>query len=349
MESEVPAGQIQPTGTQNPARWIAEDGQIYYRASSLGMCDRMFLAMSMWYTPVAHPDWFQAVLDEGTRMESEIIAKYTEKYELEVSYPQFETDLEILTGIHIVGHVDGFVYPPPDAAGVLFEAKKFRSSTWRKFLRMGVECMPQYPWQVAAYMHALELEECQFVGGHLLVPDEGEPYISEVEVKYLSSPPIPLLGLKKRIMSLEAMINDSGSPYDRPCNVSMFPCPFYYLHDATDKNEPPKRIPDTLVEQALAELAGLEPVVKTGKAAEARAKVLRDSLTGWLMANGVEDDAPVRVSLSTGRTVEMKWHTVHRDGYEVKATDYTQATVSEVDAEGNRIKAKRTNKKAGEK
>jgi len=302
-----------------PSRY-EEDGKVVYRASSLMMCDRMFIALAEFYTPQAHPAWFQEVLDEGTNAEQSIIDMYESKYDRIVSGGQQEVELEVLDGVFIRGHTDGKTQD-----NTLFEAKKFRESTWGKFMRNGVEAMPWYPWQVSAYMHGLGMEECDFVGGLF---KDGQ--IVDVEVKHLSMPPIPMKGLIKRVAHLEALVNKGKRVDDVPCNVQMYPCPFFYLHDADDSAVPPTRPSDETLVALVSEREELKAKAKalTGEAKgiESRVKELNQGVNAWLTAANVEDDEVVRVDVE-GTEFDLKYHTVYNKGYTVEPFDYTLVTV----------------------
>ena len=271
-------------GDDSPIRYEDAEGRIIYRASGLMMCDRIFAALVNNYGPQAHPAWFQEVLDEGTAMESEIVSMYELKYDIPVLSAQQEILMEILDGVFIKGHIDGLAGP------ALFEAKKFRESTWMKFMRQGVECLPWYPWQVSTYMHALELEECVVVGG--LFKDGG---IVNIEVKQLSMPPIPLKAIQKRVAKLEHMVNSGKGVDEVPCaDPRQYPCPFHYLHDADDQREPPQRLPDDEALPMLAELAEIKvkltPLNKQLKELDERKKEINNYLFAFLELNGVDDD-----------------------------------------------------------
>src|SRR5262245_55496086 len=67
-----------PMSDNRPPRY-EEDGRIIYRASGLGMCEKMFVALAMGYDPKAHPAWFQEILDEGTANEPVIREMWDEE------------------------------------------------------------------------------------------------------------------------------------------------------------------------------------------------------------------------------------------------------------------------------
>lgn len=314
------------------------DGNIYYRASAIGMCDRLFLALANHYEPKDHPDYFQEILDEGTRSEPFIIARYENQFDFDVTDAQREVKLEVLDGVYIIGHIDGIaVNHRASISDVLFEAKKFRDSTWKKFLTQGIEVYPHYAWQFSAYWHALNIQEGHFVGGHYVPqldrsgnPIPGKGKITEIEQKVLLAPPIPLLAIKKRIARLEALINDSTNVMDVKCiQPLMYPCPFFYLHDDQDKTGQTTRKGDGIIDTLLSELdqvsKELAPIRREAKKLEERTKALKEGIQGWLVANNVTDDQEALIETEAG-TWETKWINVHVDPYQVGEKNYTKVT-----------------------
>lgn len=309
-----------------PARYVEPDGLVVYRASALGMCDRIFAALDAGYEPMAHPEWFQRVLDEGTNSEDAIREMFEERSDgLFVTDTQLEVELEVMDGVVIRGHIDGLVA----THGALFEAKKFRPSTWDKFQRSGVECMPNYPMQTSIYMHALELTEMFFVGG-LYDPDTQT--IIDIKSLEYHSPPINMLAIRKRVAKLEGIINDGIHVMDVACPpTAQFPCPFYFLHD-DDSPQPKERPGDEIITPILVEWVQLqqakaEPAAEV-KRIEDRIKELKDGVTGWWEAAGLEPGDTTTIEHGD-KSYVVKVTDVARKGYEVKPTGYTTVKVTQ--------------------
>lgn len=306
-----------------PARYIDPDGTIVYRASALGMCDRIFAALAAGYDPMAHPEWFQRVLDEGTDMEDSIRAMWEDRTGLTVVNTQGSVELEVMDGVVIRGHIDG-----QEAFNLgLWEAKKFRPSTWDKFKRSGVECMPTYPMQTSIYMHALNTSEMFFVGG--LYDVDNNEIIDIHEHRYLA-PPINMLAIRKRIAKLEGIINDAIHVTDVACpSTAQYPCPFYYLHD-DDSPQPKERPGDEIIVPILTEWVQLQqekaPAAKVVREVDARIKELKDGVTGWWEAAGLEPGDTTTIK-SGDREYEVKLLEVARKGYTVEPSGYDKITV----------------------
>lgn len=273
-------------GDNRPIRYeeTGEDGvtTVVYRASSLGMCDKAMLAAARGYPAAPHPDWFQEVLDEGTRAEQLIVDQYQARG-VEVYGQQDTVELEIgeidSKRVIIRGHIDG-----RNQFGDLVEIKKFRDSTWGKFLTSGVEINANYPWQVAVYMHALGVGNCEFVGGHW----DGEK-ISEIDVKHLANPPIPMKAIRLKIARIERMIAEGLDPTDNipdiHCNETTYPCPYWKLHGqgraapTTPRNQiqATDQLLDVIAEWNTAKVANQE-AAKAAKEAAAAMKAAQEKL-----------------------------------------------------------------------
>lgn len=295
------------------------DKRVIYRASSLGMCDKAMVALSMGYDPRAFPQWFQEILDEGTRSESTIRTMYEDK--LRDGWPEVKVvdvgkvlEMEILEGVWLRGSIDGMLMT--QNVPTLFEAKKIRDSGWAQYLRVGVEYQNNYPMQTSAYIHMLEEElgiqpDMAFVGGHMEnkgTEEEPDWQITEVDQHIYVDPPISLRAIKKRIVGLERLISETKAIGDLQCgDQRMFPCPVFYLHDE-DEEETPERPSTELIEANVREYDTLEADRIKGQAAEKRQKQIKDGVTAWLKASGQENGDVCKVNLGD-IDVALKYNT----------------------------------------
>lgn len=325
------------------------DGKVYYRASALGICDRIFVALADGYGLQATPDWLLEIYEEGKRMEQSISDMHDAATEQPTHNQQLQVEMEILPDVFITGHIDGMC-----DGYVLREFKKFRDSTWQKFLRSGVECLPWYPMQTAFYMHALTAMyetdfSMEFVGGRY---DGEKDEILETFYHTYTNPPVPLIGIKKRIAKLEAMINNGVSVSDVPCIVPpMYPCPMYYLHDP-DAEELPTRPDDEVINLLLTEWQGFVDEYNTAKelvtTRDKDIKRIKEGIDGWLKASGIDDGKACRVTVN-GKEYELKSLAVYRKGYEVQPTTYTKTSMAPVDEATGKKTRKPTAKKSAAK
>jgi len=318
-----------------------EDGKVIYRASGLGMCDKMFVALAMGYDPKAHPAWFQEILDEGTRNESVIRGLWEAREDTEVTDIGRVTEMEIMDGIWVRGSIDGLRHEGP----CLQEFKKIRDSGWLRYLQTGVEFQANYPMQTAFYMHSLAEEFGQeifmdFVGGHYVQDDKtGEWSITEVFDHHYTTPPVPLIGIKKRIAKLERLCAETTAIGDLACNISMYPCPMFYLHD-DDADEPPIRPGDEVLAPLLKEWEDAE-AVKTNlapllKVAEDAQKRIKTGVQAWLQASG-QDSGDVCTTTIDDTEYGLKYLISPRAGYEVKPTEVTRVTIKVTKKDGEQV------------
>jgi hypothetical protein len=328
IRDERPARYVEPY--DNPEHpHITE--KVVYRASGLGGCERSLVATARDIPRRDHPEWFQAVLDEGTEAEAEIRRQFhvamledpvtrdgwEDQAELEMTIANIEGRLVVVRA-----HADDVHRDGRDGGGaVLREYKKFRTSTFGEFLRRGVEVQPYYPWQVAAMMWALRDAGynvvCQFVGGEF----DGESIV-RVEHETLADPPIPRAGILQRVARLERMVNEGLDPSEIDC-PKLYPCGHWFLHDEDEI----VALDDPDAAQAVADWEDADDQVKAAKAAlkaaEDDKKKITETLRGFW-----PDDGKAQVTFSDGtrhtltrvvRVVEPA--TIERKGY---TSDYFQ-------------------------
>jgi hypothetical protein len=210
-----------------PSRYVTPDGLVVWRASALGHCERRLVATARGEEAQPHPGWFQDILNEGKACETQIVALYEARNPgIVVADPQRTVELQVMDGVVVRGHIDGLLYQGSTRA--LFEAKKVRESGWDAFKRQGVEWQATYPWQVALYMHALELDDAVMVGGLL---KKGEDRISDIHVHHLTNPPLPLKAIVKRVRELERILGAGLGAMEVKCHGRDYPCPFWKMHD----------------------------------------------------------------------------------------------------------------------
>lgn len=270
-----------------------------------------------------HPQWFQEVLDEGSRLEDSINAMFEEESTALTVNRQKELNLSLglINGVEVIirCHIDGEQEPcPGDEISILREYKKIRESGWQNFLRQGVEVHHNYPWQVSVMMHAGLYQHCEFVGGRCVDGEITEVYCHDLEV-----PPISLLAIKQKIAKVERLINEGYGADEVECSGS-FPCPYWYLHDAKPAVDDIHMTPQLreITDKKRAASARQKELESDLEAVKEYKKSLDRELTGLDLPDkftAVGDDG-IRVKLShTKRHVAES--TVTRQGYDV---DYWQ-------------------------
>ena len=321
--------------SDRPAR-IVRDGNVYWRASMIGGCERGLLAAAMphKYPPRAWPDDFQVILDEGKRLEDRISDAWAEQTGEATRFAQKRIELYIGNindvDVYIEGQIDGVALE----ARNLREFKKFRESSWQRFMQAGVEFTKYYPWQVSVYMHALTAEGgvpvgCECVGGRY---DHEADRLVEVYGHRLIDPPIAMRAIRAKVARLENMIAQGFDPREGVCAADQFPCRWWYLHDLPDA--PDSAAPVELADpewEMVADWLVVSRAASEGrkevKALEKRAGELRDGIIAALRARGI---APGDVALGDSGLV-VHWKEQHRAEHVVKASTATTFKIDSPD------------------
>lgn len=370
------------TPDHRPRRYVERDEngrplKIVYRASSLGACDRSFVACATGVPAEPHPGWFQVVLDEGTNAEAQINAWW----EAATSIPTIgaQTELELDLGLEatvdkievpivVRVHPDGFATPASTTETVVIrEYKKFRTSTYPNWQRQGVEVHKNYPWQVAACMFAVAamsddgktMPQVEMVGAHWGVkaddPEGTPPRVLECTLHMIDMPPIPLRAIKQKVNRIEGLIADGYTAQDVQvaCDEKDYPCPYWRVHPTElaggKKNAKPApvklkvEIDDPIntkiirLRAAQGRVAGMEAELKKIKAARDE---LRAEIAEVLDQYGISEKGGV--ADINGEILERVWQ--ERKGFEVKpsVTSYLKVqTVDEMAATKSKSKSKK--------
>lgn len=225
---------------ERPARYVQDDGLVVYRASSIGGCPRALLATALGYPGRPWSEWFQEVLDEGTRMESRIESLYELRTGSKTVGQQREFDLPIVAGVVVRCHVDGeseYAVEPQGFDGgpgrqAVREFKKLRAGGWSDFQRRGIEMHPHWVWQLAVIQHSTQRSHAgvQLVGGKY---NEDFDAIEDVHHFWYPNdqPVLPLKAIKRKVLLIETALLNGVMPQDVACEPKMWPCPFEALHD----------------------------------------------------------------------------------------------------------------------
>ena len=327
--------------------------RVIYRASSLGMCDKVFVALAMGYEPKAHPQWFQDILDEGTANEQVIREMWEADSGIKVRDVGKMLEIEVLDGVWIRGSIDGWY---PDATNhdhpTIWDAKKIRTSGWARYLRSGVEFQNNYPMQFSAYMHMWEdmyniAPDMEMTGGHYQQDDKtGEWSIVEVQSHTYDTPMVNLRAIKQLIVKRERLIAQTQAIGDVACTTKSYPCPFYYLHDEDDAQEPPTRPSDDIVTALVRQWDEIDqqsqPMAKIAadlKKLQDRKKVLQDGIKAWMEASGQESGDVSQVEID-GNKVALKYLVSPRKGFVVEPGEQTRVTIRVMERDGQETGAK---------
>jgi len=234
--------------------------------------------------------------------------------------------------VYVRAHVDGVNGKDMTS---LREYKKFRDSTWGKFLEQGVECQPNYPWQVSVAMHAMAAGykparqiavACEFVGGRYHGDDDTGRSITEVVCKYLATPPIPLNAIRVRVARIERLINQGFDLPEVPCNAAMYPCPYYRYHDPKaelhEMTLPADAAWNDIFTDYMQGRASVTAMRRQVDEFDATVKAMRQQIIDRLLVEGVKPGTKVNIG-----DYEAKWQETERAEYVVKASVVTKVDI----------------------
>lgn len=357
------------TPDHRPRRYVERDEngrplKVVYRASSLGACDRSFVACATGVPAEAHPDWFQEVLDEGTNAEAQInawweaatgIATIGAQTELELDLGLEATVDKIEVPIVVRVHPDGFATPASATDQVTVrEYKKFRTSTYPNWQRQGVEVHKNYPWQIAACMFAVAamsddghtMPQVEMVGAHWGTkaddPEGTPPRVLDCTLHMIDMPPIPLRAIKQKVNRIEGLIADGYTAQDVQvvCDEKDYPCPYWRMHPTElaggKKNAKPAPVKvrveiDDPINTKIIRLRAMQGRVTGMEAELKKAKAARDDLRAeiadFLDQYGISEKGGV--ADVNGEILERVWQ--ERKAFEVKASVTSYLKVQTVD------------------
>lgn len=201
------------------------DGLVIYNASSLGSCVRALMAARVGFPPQPWPEVTKGYFEEGRVNEPRII-EVLERAGWEITHTgegQLELDLPVMEGVIVRCHPDGLARARSGKEYVL-EVKSFGKPNLERLNAQGLPGFPRYAWQTSVESAVTGLP-CLFVVGDKTT----EPIETSENVFPTSYTREQII---ERVLLIESMARKEGLP---PCDVSDYPCPFFYLHEDQDK------------------------------------------------------------------------------------------------------------------
>lgn len=231
--------------SDKPIIYEDEDGAVTIRASALGMCERIFWAVTQ---GIRAEPFSQETLDifaEGHRLEEVMMERLNaDGYDLRGS--QDEQELWIIpTKLKVKGHVDGIFYDPDTGEATdVWENKALGESTYKEFLKKGPAYSETYKWQISVYMATTGLPSTYTAIRRFSPTEKTEtPALNQdrapYNIKEIAEPYYSLNDIKKRAISIYK-IYKSMTPDMPPCVGSYF-CDYKQLHDEAEEQFVPTR------------------------------------------------------------------------------------------------------------
>jgi hypothetical protein len=141
-----------------------------------------------------------------------------------------------------------------------------------------------YDWQFSLEMAATKLPLLLAIGWKVPDAEEGEMRVLDrVEVREIDTPPYSIGEIKRRALALgklfdaavEGRWEDVGG-----CDESMYPCPFYQMHEGKPYQEITDQVVVGEAEAIIDKIMGLKERERDGKAASEARRILEAELAG---------------------------------------------------------------------
>lgn len=287
------------------------------RASALGGCTTSLIAALCGYTPVdKFPPKIQEAMDYGVEHEDELIQWAADDAGYKVAELQPQVEIKVGARIVVRGHADALVVRPDEADAVLgrvVEAKWLGQSTWDEFWARGFEGFERYRWQAGVYQSGLEWPVIYAVGNR---------ETGEMKWRMVKPTELPTRGeIARRALGVVRAAEKAAMTGDLPpCDATMFPCPFFFLHD----EEEPELVADPDLAVAIDEAAALYDAAraaeKVAQEAKAKAKANLDAVVGE-MTRAETEGWKVTRSKPSRRFDQSKFREANPEMYEKFKTE----------------------------
>lgn len=252
---------------------------VIYRMSKSGDCVRALVADQYEHPEVRWAET-QALLErsaeEGNLHEGAVKAKL-KKEGYTISGEQDEFVIQILPGVLLVGHGDGFAQKKPEAPKLL-EVKSMSSKQFAKWIKGGFDAFPRYAAQITSYMTANPGLDV------LYVVKRREDGLETRIIIPAGETPIPFKVIRSKILTAERYRRKNDYP---PCDLAtQWGCPYGYLHDEAEDLDEPVELTDEM-EAVLVDLVSdyrrLKEIEDAGEeAAQERKEKINPSLLNML-------------------------------------------------------------------
>lgn len=244
--------------SNKPMAYIDDDGAVTIRASAIGKCSRALWAALNEIDSVAPNERIEDILNEG-HLHEQAVRELLES-EGAVLSPQEEVTLWIIPDkLKIVGHVDGDI----TNWNQVWEGKALGKEGFRRFVNVGFDAYPEYPWQISVYMIALDKPALYTVKSR----DDGQ-----IIRMVINEPPISIEEISDKALGVLRAWENHEMP---SCDPERYLCSYYFLHDELEEDEPIQTVEDPYVEAAAGALAEIREQQKYLKS---KGDELRDDL-----------------------------------------------------------------------
>jgi len=204
-----------------------EGNTIVIRASASGHCTRALVAALLGYEEARHERVEQIMstaAHEGKLHESDILDRLrAEGYT--ISTPQKMLEIEVIPGVIIRGHIDGWCTGGNGLASAVVECKSMSKDRFDDWCRNEWANFNPYAWQLTAYMKGTGANDALYAVKNRNTGD--------IHYKVIHGLPIPWREVVKKAIAVNRAYLANTLP---PCDPEIgsqerYFCPFVYLHE----------------------------------------------------------------------------------------------------------------------
>jgi hypothetical protein len=265
---------------------------VIYRMSSSGDCVRSMVAKQYEHDEVRWAETqklLERSAEEGNLHERAVKDKLRVDG-WEIFGEQDEYVIQILPGVLLVGHGDGFArHPDPQfdivkPSTFLLEVKSMSSKQFAKWVSGGFKNFPRYAAQITSYMTANPGLDVMYV------VKRREDGLVNVTIIKAGETPVPFKTIRSKILTAERYRRKGDYP---PCDESTWGCPFGYLHDEDVEGDAPAELTEEM-EAVLADLVSIYRELKAREddgeeAAQERKEKINPSIMNILGSNDLAE------------------------------------------------------------
>jgi hypothetical protein len=228
VENEID-DEIAETGDNRPIAY-AEDDKIVIRGSALGECKRALVAALLGYEENRSgrvTEILESAAGEGNLHEQSILDRLEQQgWGLTRDFAQDVVEWEIIKGVVVRGHIDGWCEADPDGEIVEgpVEVKTMSDARYKLWVDKGFEAYEKYAWQISGYMYAKGAVEALYGAKNRNT--------GVLDVHLINGPPIERGVIRRKVIEVLQWYYRGELP---PCDPGLsggdrYFCPFIALH-----------------------------------------------------------------------------------------------------------------------
>lgn len=236
------------TGDHRPNVYQREDGLWVYRASAVGGCERAlwYARMGLERSPINEKVLVQ--MREGSRLEGDILAMFSEQYEFKLTHPQHRVDIPVVgTDAVISGAMDAQGHDTMFGRTGPVDAKKLGPDLWKRRGDLP-NVMPNWFDQLQCYIHGMGADMGWMVYGES-AGTAPKQTIEQTTYRVVEADLAVIARLRQKVRRVERAVASKTMP---DCLEETFMCPYWQMH--TGDTAPRVKVDDPAVVQNVLKL-----------------------------------------------------------------------------------------------